>query len=179
MAANAQSQLSDGDRLILDTVEVPQANDLLKVFRVADLIAGGANTPSEVADGLGVVDREGAYYLSAARAVRLVRTVPSATPAEYVLAYLGDEYVASTGRSRTPIIVRGTLVAPHVVFVAERLGLLTPLSIPTPRELRDATLVERELIGLGPLSGATPGRRSSTLVSWMKTIDRLARQPSA
>jgi len=179
MVAKARSQLSDGDRLILETVEVPQANDLLKVFRVAELISDGANTPSEVADGLGIVEREGAYYLSAARAVRLVRTVPQATPTEYMLAYLGEEYVAATRLKRMPVVVRGTLVAPHVVFVAERLGLTTPLSTPTPRELHDVTLVEPELVGLGPLGGATPRRRASTLVSWMRTIDRLARQSPA
>ena len=177
--AKAQSQLSDGDRLILATVEVPQANDPLKVFRVAELIAAGANTPKEVADGLGVVEREGAYYLSAARAVRLVRTVAQSTPTEYMLAYLGEEYLAATEPKRIPLIVRGTLVAPHVVFVAERLGLATPLSAPTPRELHDVTLVEPELVGLGPLGGATPRRRASTLVSWMRTIDRLARQSPA
>jgi hypothetical protein len=45
----------------------------------------------------------------------------------------------------------------------------------TPRELHDVSLVEGELVALGPLSDDTPRRRASTLVSWMKTVDRLAR----
>lgn len=72
-------------------------------------------------------------------------------------------------------MVRGTIDCPHVVFVAERLRLPTPLSTPTPRELHDVALVENELIRLGDLSGSTPRRRASTLLSWMKTVDRLAR----
>lgn len=175
MVTKFRSQLSDGDRLILATVEVPQANDLFKVFEVARLIAAGANTPKEVADGLAIVEREGAYYLSAARALRLVRMVPRATPTEYMLAYVGEEYVDARKPARSAVIVRGTLASPHIIFVAERLGLTTPLSTPTPRELHDITLVEPELVGLGPLSGATPRRRASTLISWMRTIDKLAR----
>lgn len=173
---STNSQLSGGDRLILQTVEVPQANDLFKVFKVAKLIADGANTPAEVAAGLDLVEREGAYYLSAACALRLVRKLPQGAAAEYVLSYVGDSYLEAKGdKARAAVVVRGTLDCPHVVFVAEGLGLPTPLSTPTPRELHDVALVEREFIGLGALSGTTPHRRAGTLVSWMKTVDRLAR----
>ena len=173
---STKSRLSSGDRLILQTVEVPQANDLSKVFAVAKLIADGANTPAEVAAGLDLVEREGAYYLSAARALRLVRKLPQGEAAEYALSHVGDAYVEARGdKARAAVMVRGTLDCPHVVFVAEALGLPTPLSTPTPRELHDVALIENELIQLGDLSGSTPRRRASTLVSWMKTVDRLAR----
>jgi len=171
-----KSALTEGDRFILQTVEVPQANDLFKVFMVAELVADGASTPADVAVGLDMVEREGPYYFSAACAVRLVRKLPTWEPAEYALSYVGESYLAARGdRARAAVVVKGTLGAPHVVYVAESLGLPTPLSTPTPRELRDAALVERELVSLGPLSGETPHRRASTLVSWMKTVDRLAR----
>ena len=56
----ARSALSDGDRFILDTVEVPQKSDLLKVFKVPRLIAKGAKTAAEVVSGLNLLEREGA-----------------------------------------------------------------------------------------------------------------------
>jgi hypothetical protein len=171
-----KSQLSDGDQLILATVEVPQASDLFKVFEVAKLVANGAGTPAKVAVGLRLKDREGAYYLSAARALRLVRKLPQGEPADYALSYLGESYLKAKGdKARAAVMVTSTLGAPHVVYVAERLGLPTPLSTPTPRELHDVARVERELISLGPLNGDTPRRRASTVASWMKTVDKLAR----
>lgn len=171
------SKLSDGDGLILDTVEVPQANDIDKVFKVAGLVSRGATTPQEVAKGLGVVEREGAYYLAAARAVRIVRLDHSTNPAGYVLGYVGEEYLAADRRKRPAIVIRGTLMAPHVLYVAERLGLPTPLSTPTPRVLHDAGLVQRELATLGArLSGTTPARRAGAIVAWMKGVDKLARK---
>ena len=174
--ASTKSRLSGGDRLILQTVEVPQANDLFKVFNVVKLIADGASTPAEVAAGLDLVEREGAYYLSAARALRLVRKLPQGEAAEYVLSYLGDSFLEARGdQARAAVMVRGTLDCPHAVFIAEGLGLPTPLSAPTPRELHNVELVESELNRLGALSGSTPRRRASAFVSWMKTVDRLAR----
>jgi hypothetical protein len=171
-----KSQLSDGDQLILATVEVPRANDLFKVFAVAEVISEGADTPAQVAVGLDLVVREGAYYLAAARALRLVRKLPQGEPADYALGNLGESYLKAKGdKAKAAVMVGGTLGAPHVVYVAERLGLATPLLAPTPRELHDVSLVEAELVALGPLSGDTPRRRANTLVSWMKTVDRLAR----
>ena len=116
------------------------------------------------------------HYLSAARALRLIRPVPQVTPTEYQLAYLGEEYVAASEAQRPAVIVRGVLIAPHVVYVAECLGIDTPLAAPTPRELHDVTLVEGELADLAPPSDGTPRRRARTLMSWLKTVDRLARQ---
>lgn len=41
--------MTDGDCLIFDTVEFPQANDLNKVYRVAECVAAGGVTPEAVA----------------------------------------------------------------------------------------------------------------------------------
>ena len=171
-----KSQLSDGDQLILATVEAPLAADLLKVFDVVRIVAGGADAPASVAVDLGVRDREGAHYLAAARALRLVRKLPLGEPANYALSYLGESYLSAKGdKARAALIVTSTLAAPHLVYVAERLGLLTPLSSPTPRELHDVDRVETALTSLEPLTGDNPHRLASTVVSWMKTVDRLAR----
>jgi hypothetical protein len=170
------SQLSEGDRFILNTVEVPQVNELGKMFMVAELVSRGATTRQDVAKKLGVAEKDVGHYLAAAQALRLVRIDPGTTPPRYMLGYLGDVYLAANRKARVGIMIRGTLAAPHVVYVAERLGLRAPLSTPTPRELKDVVLVERELATLGVLSGATPRRRASTLVAWMKTVDKLARQ---
>ncbi len=163
--------------MILETVEVPQVNDLFKVFKVAELISKGARTDGDIATGLDLVAPEGAYYLAAARALRLVRRRSQFGPPEYVLGYLGELYLAAKGgEKKAATMIRGTLSAPHVVYVAERLGLPTPVSVPTPEELRDVAIVEQELVSLGPLSGEKPRRRAATLVAWMKTVDKLARQ---
>lgn len=95
-----KSQLSGGDRLILQIVEVPQANGLLKVFKVAKLIADGANTPAEVAAVFDLVDRGSAHHLSAACALRLVRKLPRGEAAEYVLSHVGDSHLEARGTRR-------------------------------------------------------------------------------
>ena len=172
-----RSALSDGDRFILDTVEVPQKSDLFKVFKIPKLIAKGAKTPVEVVLGLDLLEREGAHYLSAAQALRLVRKVPQTEPAEYMLGYLGEAYLAAkSDQTRDAIIVRAVLNAPHVVHVAELLGLPLPLRVPTPRELRDVVLLGGELASVGGLTGDTLRRSANALVAWMKTVDRLARR---
>jgi hypothetical protein len=172
-----RSYLSDGDRLILKTVEAPQKADLLKAFKVVQLIAKGASTPTEIATGLNLGEREAVHHLSAAQALRLVRRVPQMEPAEYMLGYLGEAYLAAKDdKTRDVIIVRAVLNAPYVVHVAELLGLPLPLAVPTPRELRDVALVEVALARVGGLSGDTLRRSANALVAWMKTIDRRARR---
>lgn len=171
-----RSQLSDGDRLILDTVEAPQKSDLFKVFKVAELTAKGARTSAEVALGLNLLEREGSHYLSAARALRLVRQLPQTESAEYVLGYLGEAYLAAKDdETKAAVTMRAVLNAPHVVYVAELVGLPLPLAVPTPRELHDVALVEGELGRAGGLSGDPLRRSANALVAWMKTVDRLAR----
>ena len=156
---------------------MPQANDLFKVFDVARLVEDGRITPEEIAAGLGDVEREGAYYLAAARAARVVRKLIGRDPAEYVVAYFGETYLAAgDDAARAQVIVKGALAAPHVLYLADRFGLSTPLGTPTPRELHDVASIERELSNLGRLGGATPHRRASTIASWMKTVDRLAKR---
>ena len=163
--------------MILDTVEVPQKGDLFKVFKVAELVAKGARTPTEVVSGLNLLEREGFHYLSTAQALRLVRKGSQAEPAEYVLGYLGEAYrAAKSDEARNAVTVRAVLNAPHVVHVAELLGLPLPLAVPTPQGLRDVALVAEALANVARLGDNTLRRSANALVAWMKTIDRLARR---
>lgn len=166
--------LTDGDRYILETVEVPQANDLFKVFQVATLVADGARTAEEISAGLGIVEREGAYYASAACAVRVVRKRETAEGTQYELTGMGETYVEADDDRRPGVVVRRTLDCPHLKFVAHQLGLEMPIQCPIPAPLRDEVQVTEALRAFPGLNSSTRSRRAASLVAWMRRIDALA-----
>ena len=166
--------LTDGDRYILETVEVPQANDLFKVFHVASLVADGARTAEEISAGLGIVEREGAYHASAACAIRVVRKRETSEGTQYELTEMGETYVEADDDRRPGVVVRRTLDCPHLKFVAHQLRLEVPIPCPVPAALRDEVLVTEALRAFPDLSPNTRARRAASLVSWVRKVDALA-----
>ena len=165
--------MSEGDWIIFDTVEFPQANDLNKVYRVAECVAAGGVTPEEVATFLGLVPREGQYYGSAACALRLVRKQESAEGTFYGLTGYGVDWAAAKPEKRRRLMLERTLDAPHVKFVAFSLGETPPLSRPVPSSMLDRKRIESVLGSLPDLGQGTKHRRASTIASWMRTLSKL------
>lgn len=165
--------MSFGDQLVLDNIEVPQANDLTKVFRVAELVAEGARTAEEISAGLDLVVREGAYYASAACAVRLVAKVEKSVGIEYELTGLGEAYVDTPPERRSRAMIRRIVDAPHVKHIAIQLSLALPLTAPVPREMLDEAAVAEALRSFPDLSLSTRERRAASLVAWMRKLNEL------
>lgn len=134
--------MSDGDCIIFETVEFPQANDLNKVYRVAECLAAGGVTPEEVAEFLGVLAREGQYYGSAACALRLVRKRESVAGIFYEPTVFGTDWPNANPTERIQLMLERTLDAPHVKFVAHALGETLPLTRPLPSSMLDADRVD-------------------------------------
>lgn len=80
----------------------PQANDLDKVALVADCVANGADTPDAIAQALGMVPREGQYYLSAAGWFGLIERDPDPGMggATYRLAGPGEDFQRADTQTR-------------------------------------------------------------------------------
>jgi hypothetical protein len=166
--------MTDGDYMILDTVEFPQANNLAKVFRVAQIAMAGATSPEEVAGELELVPREGAYYGSAAASLRLVRKKDTSVGIEYHVTEIGRFYATADEERRRQLMIQRTLDCPHVKLVAHQLGLQLPLQVPVPSDLLSRERILEAMAALPEINHVTQRRRASTIAAWMKSVNRLA-----
>jgi hypothetical protein len=167
-------KLSEVDYYILSSVEVPQANDLSKIFEVGIAVASGVIEVSQIAAHLGIVDREGAYYADAACAIRIIRKRQSFEGQFYDVTGWAEEYANGSNQDRLRLIHSRTLDAPHLKYVALCLGEAVPLTTPTPPTLKDAESVVKVLPSLADLSPATARRRAACLSSWCTQLDTIA-----
>lgn len=137
----------------LSTSQVPQADDLLKVFQVLEITSAGREV---TADRLGIVHRQVNYYKHAGR----------------VLGYLGeDNELTAAGRQSLRLGPEERLVSTAVQFENSacgsawvswaRVGSLAEITA----ESAEAFLVERS-----DLSAITAGRRALTLRTWLGTV---------
>lgn len=79
----------------------PQANDIEKVAMIPDCVAGGATTAQAIAEVFDFTERQGAYYLSAARHIGLVDTEHEFDGSNvYSLTMAGNQFLASTNEER-------------------------------------------------------------------------------
>jgi hypothetical protein len=104
--------MSEGDCVIFETVEFPQANDLDKVYRVTECVAAEGVTPDDIAEFFGIVPREGQYYGSAACALRLTRNRESVEGVFYELSEFGFDWAAAEPETRRRLMLERTLGRP-------------------------------------------------------------------
>ena len=167
--------LNDIELRILQTVPVPQADELDKVFSVLELVDQGATTTAEIAEGLAMVRRQGGYYADAALALRLV-TIQKDVTAEgadrFHVTPLGHDYLDSNKEGRTHKRRFAVLNSPILRHISSQLGLTENgkmVGYPVPGELYDQKKVAKVLRGLN-LTGDTPVRRAETIHSWLKAL---------
>src|SRR5687768_15595318 len=67
------------DIRMFDSDAVPQADEILKVAKVAEAVAGGATTFQEIAIAIDMVERQGRYYRLAAERIDFLEKVESNT----------------------------------------------------------------------------------------------------
>ncbi|MCH8994155.1 MAG: site-specific DNA-methyltransferase, partial [Chloroflexi bacterium] len=167
--------LSDAELRILQSVPVPQADILDKVFEVAELVANGVDTTSEIADQLEMAGRQGPYYAEAAVALRLIgvrKDVTAESADKFYLTELGRDYLDADPEKRVTKRRFAVLNSPILKYVSSRLGLTengAMIPYPPPGDLSDESTVEGVLKELD-LTGRTLHRRAQTIRSWVTSI---------
>ena len=147
----------------LNDLPIPQADDLDKVFAVADLVAGGAENSADVSDRLGVVRRQGFYYTAAAEALLLIQRGRESL----TLLPVGEDYVRR-GEVDEQAFRRGIVLhAPIIRHIASELGMKPRTKV--PEQLLDVEFVAGMLEDLG-LASDTAERRAYTIRSWLKAV---------
>lgn len=136
----------------------PQANQLEKVAATAVAVQDGACTASTIAESLGVVERQGAYYAAAAEGLGLIERIPNTSPAEYQATEFGEDFIDSDSGERSAILASAVSAHPGVKAYRDSGG--------------DEGLLHAQAEQSG-LSPETAGRRVSTIRSWSKDSQTL------
>lgn len=136
----------------------PQANQLEKVAATTVAVQDGACTASTIAESLGVVERQGAYYAAAAEGLGLIERIPNTSPAEYQATEFGEDFIDSDTSERSAILASAVSAHPGV------------------KAYRDSGEDESMLLSQAEQSGLSPetaGRRVSTIRTWSKDSQTL------
>ena len=148
-------------------VPYPQANDLDRVVDLVSLVEQGIHTKAEIADVFEFDERQGDYYANAARYLGLL----DREDGRYVLTDTGRELLSTRKTSqRTLILVQQMLKRPSLreaLTVLER-GGRNPMPLCNDQL---APIIARHTT----LTGTTPGRRASTIRSWLGWVARSLR----
>ena len=141
---------------ILPSRLVPQADVLQDIGRTVDAVAAGHTDFQGIADYLDKVDRQGRYYRLAAESMDLIRNSGNRAS----LTPLGQALASAAGQQRERLLNRAVLQNPVVREVLQSLDAAGRRGLS-----RDEVT---DLIGaITTATGTTPGRRTSTVRSWL------------
>lgn len=130
----------------------PQADRLNKVAVVIDAVGAGADTTAAIAQALDMVDRQGAYYASAAGYLGLLEQLDT-NPKTFALTDAGQQMLQAGADVRADLILQAVADVPEV-------GLLLDKSLAAVREHYAAA----------GLDAVTASRRANTIASWAATV---------
>lgn len=147
--------------MTLDTADIPQADQLWDVARVAEAIARGRHGTEEIAAYIGMkVPRQGHYYTQAARILGLVTEgEPGEAPR---LTTLGRSFVRSNRVEQRTFLRRLLLQREPTRSVIARLRACNGL---------DRQGLAEALQQLAPLAASTASRRAHTIAAWLCAVD--------
>ena len=146
------------------SVPYPQANDLDKVADLVPLVDSGLGTKADIAERFEFDERQGDYYANAGRYLGLL----DREDGQYIVTDLGRQFAQTrsiSGKSR--LLIEQLLTRPSFRAAFELLQH-RDLKLDTISNDDIAAAVER----FTDLSGTTPGRRASTVRSWLRWILR-------
>ena len=144
-------------------IAVPQADDLDKVFAVAELVHAGHDTTTEIAQEMGMVGRQGLYYSSAAEILRLVDIDRHHN---VTLTQMGESYVKADALKRETLRRQLVFNTPIVKHVAAELGINHPSYEKHAHIFDDMLFVQDAIEELG-YAKETALRRAFTLKAWV------------
>lgn len=136
------------------TTYIPQANNLDAVVAVVDAIAAGMMTSGEIAEAIGMSDRQGGYYPHAAATLGFVEANHSTVPVIWELTVSGHHLAGLSAEERVGEVLEAVLECPLMDEYVSTGG---------PERMAE------EWAAAG-LSDETIARRLATLASWTKFI---------
>ena len=142
---------------------VPQANDLGKVFELVWSFDGPTQSPSEVATRFEFDPRQAFYYIEAARELGLVQSVERTRLA---LTQAGLSIRGSDESGALRLFIERVVANPVV-----RGALDAVLSSPDDHVPKAAISKLVEEASRGRYQRSTIGRRTESLISWMKWLE--------
>lgn len=146
---------------MLTTVDIPQADVIWDVARVAEAIARGRTTAEAIGEYIGAKgQRQGLYYMQAARIIGLIEMSEQAET-----AYLTKFGLAFTRYNRAD--QRAALRRQLLRYEPTRSVIAALRNAP---EGLDRQHIARILQQLAPLADSTALRRASTITSWLTEI---------
>lgn len=146
--------------MVLETVDIPQADALWHVARVPEAILSGATTTEAIGAYLGTKGpRQGRYYTQAARVLGLVEGV----------AADGTVQISAYGRAfaRYSLLSQGRALRHRMVLCEPTCSVIAALIARGPLDLDEIGAVLR---GLAPLSESTAYRRAQTIIAWLRDL---------
>lgn len=132
-----------------DAHPVPQADRIEKVAAAVDAVAAGCDTAATIADALGMVGRQGAYYPNAAAFLGLLEIAHPSAPVIWQLSPLGAAFAEMAASKR----------AEALCAAIESSGIVDTYTL----QGSDALRAEWAAYGL---SEATIERRLQTAEAW-------------
>lgn len=146
----------------LPSSEIPQADRLSDITKVAEAVRSGAQTYQDIADHLGKVERQGRYYRLAAKILGLIDfeyNTASLTP-------LGVKLLGADTKDKRSIII-------DAVFKSKLFQRMIPYFEAHPQGVTKKNL---ELFMAAVTQKVGPSmmdRRASTVISWLRELDLL------
>ena len=140
---------------------VPQADDFEKVAELPLLVSSGVSTPIEWMNHYGITYRQANYYKEAAEAMGLV----SADGGPFVLTAEGRRYVEMEPKKRGDYLASRILRIPIMNRVFHRVQQSKGSGVGRDEIAR---LIEKT----SHLTGSTPPRRASTVLSFFRWMGR-------
>jgi hypothetical protein len=143
-------------------IPFPQADDISKIFDVAELLRDGPSDKEEIAERFQVDPRQGDYYANAAAWIGLVEK----SGGQFLLTPEGREFVNMNRVDR-------------IIWLAQRVREMPAFSEAADALVQGAPLDTKEISKLvarmPSVSGTTPLRRASTVRAWISwLVGRLA-----
>jgi hypothetical protein len=139
----------------IDSKDVPQADVLDDVVRVAVAVQEGAQTYSRIADYIGKVDRQGRYYRRAAEILGLIVNTDNTS----TLTTFGNEFL------NAPASVRPQLLHAAIINIPIFQRIIPFLEL-YPKGVNRATL-ETFLSEVTTMNDTMSARRIHSVVSWL------------
>jgi hypothetical protein len=143
--------------MILESADIPQADQLWDVARVPEAIDRGRLTTETIAAYIGMkVARQGNYYLQAARILGLV--ADGAAGDELKLTTLGRGFARSNRAEQRTYLRR---------LMLQRDPMRSVIVAIRAEDGLDRPAIARVLQGLAPLADSTAQRRAYTVAAWL------------
>ena len=143
-------------KALFSTDSIPQANCIGRVVDVVSAVAAGITTPEALAEALGVSTRQGLYYRTAARSLKLVKGDGD----QIVLSGRGRRLLAASADPYRQQRVLREAVLKNRVLRAAHLQL-------SSRQGKTPEGLVRWLVSVSELNSATASRRLSSIVNWL------------